>query len=418
MKTCSDRNILRFLWVLMLLFALPLTQAQALTPNDPMYPLNYAFTATSAPAAWDITTSDSTVKIGVVDSGLDLDHPDLAAHINTTDDYDFVNTDAVAQDDHGHGTAMAGIIGAVTNNGTAIAGVNWQGTLLPVKVLNAELGTSQATAAQGIAWASGKGAKVICMGFVFTSTTTALDNAITAAYNGGATLVAPMGNDGGSYTRYPAANSYVIAVGSVGPGKTVSSFSNRGSHIDVVAPGETIPTTYLNDAVDTVQGTSYAAAYVAGVVSLLYAVNPNLTPAEVYTIISTTAKDLGASGYDSTYGYGLVDVYAAVRAAQVTTKVQPRAANGTGTPASLTPQFVWSSVSGETSYRVVVKTGAAGTVLADTIVTGTSVLIPSGSYSPALVFGTTYYWNVKPILGRWSTFDTFTPTAAAAPVTV
>jgi subtilisin family serine protease len=162
----------------------------------------------------------------------------------------------------------------------------------------------------------------------------------------------------------------------------------------VVAPGESIPTTYWNDAIDTVQGTSYAAAYVAGVVSLMYAINPNLTSAEVHSIITSTATDLGTAGFDSTYGYGLINAAAAVRKAAVANKLQPCHATGTGTPALTAPVYAWTGLTGETTYRMVVKSSPTGTLLFDTTVTGTTVVSQTNGYTTPLSTGTTYYWYV------------------------
>jgi subtilisin family serine protease len=289
--------------------------------NDPGFSSQWAMTKIGAPSAWDLTRG-SSVKVAVVDTGADLDHPDLAGRLDTVNDYDFVNHDATAEDDHGHGTHVSGIIGATLNNGVGVAGVANQCTILPVKVLSVGGTGSSSDVADGIRWAADHGAKVINLslgGYGYDSVENA---AVQYAVGKDCVIVAAAGNDSTAAVMYPAAFNNVVGVGSSASNDTLSSFSNYGSKVDVVAPGSMIYSTTLGGGYGYMSGTSMATPCAAGVVALIRAKNPTWNRSQVESQLLTTALDLGAAGRDDYFGYGRV------RAAEAVGWIAP-AVNGT-----------------------------------------------------------------------------------------
>jgi thermitase len=197
-----------------------------MTPNDPYYPDQWGMPVVNAPEAWDMTTGSSDVTVAVLDTGIDATHPDLAGRV--VPGYDFVNRDADASDDHGHGTQVAGIVGANGNNATGVAGVNWGTKLMPVKVLNSSGSGYSSVIAEGITYAADQNAEVINMSLGGSDPTGALAAAVEYAYGKGSTLVAASGNSGNSVLMHPAAHEKVIAVGSLRDATSLSTFSNYG----------------------------------------------------------------------------------------------------------------------------------------------------------------------------------------------
>lgn len=281
-----------------------------LTPNDPSYPYDqYAPQLMKAPAAWDISTGSAQVTVGVIDTGIDGQHPDLAGQL--VSGWDFINQRAYPPDanydQQGHGSHVAGIIGAVGNNGVGITGVNWTCSLLPLKVFGAG-GGAVSDLAQAVLWATDNQARVINMSLGGKSYSQTYADAINYALAHNVTVVASMGNDGKTSVNYPAAYQGVIAVGSTTAQDNISSFSTRGPHISVCSPGSQIYSTYNDDAYRTLSGTSMAAPQVAGACALLLSLRPVLTPQEIKTQLEETADDLGAPGFDETYGWGRINL--------------------------------------------------------------------------------------------------------------
>jgi serine protease len=240
---------------------------------------------------------------------VDLTHPDLAG--NLVAGYDFVNDDADPMDDNGHGTHVAGIAAAVTDNGTGVAGVSWGAQIMPVKVLNAGAGGTFDDVAQGIIWAVDNGAQVINLSLGGTTNSPVLQSAIAYAYSQGVVVVAAAGNSN-SAVLYPAAYDPVIAVAASDASDNRAGFSNYGPEVDVTAPGVNINSTALGGGYENRSGTSMAAAFVTGEVALLLSINDGLTPDEVAYIVESTALDIGAPGVDDFTGHGLIQVDAAL----------------------------------------------------------------------------------------------------------
>jgi subtilisin family serine protease len=255
--------------------------------------------------------------------------PDLAG-TSFVGGWDFVNQDAHPNDDNGHGTHVTGTIAQTTNNGIGVAGVAFDTTIMPIKVLNAAGSGTYQWIADGIYFAVDNGADIISMSLGGSSSSTTLEAAVAYAYNNGVVVIAASGNNNGA-VGYPAAyDNYVIAVGATQYDETRAPYSNYGSSLDIVAPGGNtgvdqngdgypdgvLQNTFSPTPVDWgfwfYQGTSMATPHVSGVAALLLARNSTLTPDDIRDVLQSTADDLGVAGRDNTFGYGLVNAKAAL----------------------------------------------------------------------------------------------------------
>jgi thermitase len=278
-----------------------------------------------ATSAWEETKGDENIIIAVIDTGVDLDHPDLDDKIYSSG-YDFINDDSDATDDHAHGTHVAGIAAAETDNGEGIAGVAWNCKILPVKVLDdlGEGGYSEMI--EGIIWAADNGADVINLSLGGSFPSTSLENALKYAYDMDIVIVAAAGNDGGA-VLYPAAyDDYCLAVAATDYNDERVDFSNSaglwesnfGPEIDVAAPGalivSTVPTWYWGPGSFPYgwgDGTSQASPHVAGLAALIKSIKPNLTAAQIMNVIRYSADDVNFVnnlGRDNYIGYGRINM--------------------------------------------------------------------------------------------------------------
>lgn len=306
------------------------------TPNDPSFGGQWSHSRINSTAGWDLTTGSSSLTIAIIDTGIDPGHPDLAGKIVAG--YDFISGDSDPRDGNGHGTHVAGIATAISNNGTGIAGVNWQAQIMPLRVLGSNGGGTAESVTNGIVWAYSHGAKVLNLSLGGTGYSQAMQDAVNAAHNNGSLVVAAMGNcrSGCSVTNpiiYPAAYSNVMAVAATTPGDNYAYYSQYGNHCDISAPGgemysyhdpngiySTMPTydVFLtteynyNNNYDQLQGTSQATPHVAGLAGLVWAMNPALSPDQVQNAIQQSANDLGAAGWDPTFGHGRINVFNAL----------------------------------------------------------------------------------------------------------
>ncbi len=249
----------------------------AFTPNDPLYMSQWNLPVINAPAAWAVLpTTAAPVKIAVVDSGICAAHTELAGKI-AADGWDFVENDANPQDDYGHGCAVTGVIAAQHNNRLGIAGVAPHAQILPVRVLDAQGIGSYSQVAAGIVYAVDHGAKIINISLGGNNPSSILENAIDYATRHDVLVVAATGNNGSAQLLYPAAYSEVVAVGSVDPNGTISSFSNYGAAVGLYAPGRDIATLALDGGYTTLSGTSLATPHVAAIAALEMAFGRHLT---------------------------------------------------------------------------------------------------------------------------------------------
>ena len=290
-------------------------------PNDPAWVYQYGLVAIHAPQGWDDNTGSPSVTIAIVDTGVDLTHPDLAGKI--VPGYDFVNSDNIPQDDNGHGTHVAGIAAAITNNGIGVAGVSWGARIMPVKVLDASGSGSIDNVALGIIWAAENGADVINLSLgcgVLTCPTLplTLEAAVNFAYGKGVTLVAAAGNLNSDFVYYPARLPHVIAVAATDQSNHRWLLSNFGPEVDVSAPGSGIYSTYRGNIYSYLSGTSMSTAFVSGLAAILRGLPNYSSPDQVTGALETSALDLGTPGRDDLYGFGLIQVDAAINAFQAT----------------------------------------------------------------------------------------------------
>lgn len=303
-------------------------------PSDPGFWDQYGLTNIRAPQGWDLSTGANWVTIAVIDTGVDLSHPDLA--YKTIAGYDFVSNDAIPQDDNGHGTHVAGIAAAMSNNGEGIAGVSWGANIMPLKVLNSAGSGTYANVAAAIIYATDNDAQVINMSLGGSNPSTVLEDAVNYAYGRGMVQVAAAGNSGSASVLYPARYAPVIAVAATDSFNTRASFSNYGPEVDLAAPGASIYSLYPGGGYGYRSGTSMAAPFVSGLAAILIGLPGNYDAGFVENQMESTALDLGAAGWDAFYGAGLIQMDAAIKFAipPTPTPTQTPTATFTHTPTS------------------------------------------------------------------------------------
>ena len=262
------------------------------TPNDPMYPTMWALQKINMPQAWDSFQGGSEVIVAIADSGVNYNHPDIPRNI--IKGLDAINNDMDPMDDHGHGTHVAGTIGAVTNNGVGVAGIAPPPVrLMAIKVLAGSGSGDFASISRGMAWAVENGAKVINMSLGGPQGSTTLHNAIKSAVAAGVTVVAASGN-ANTQTGYPAAYPEALSVGATDQSDNRASFSNYGK-VEIAAPGVGIQSTLMSGGYGPLSGTSMASPHVAGVAGLLLSKNPSLSPAQVEQYLRDGADPISAT---------------------------------------------------------------------------------------------------------------------------
>lgn len=281
------------------------------TPNDALYGLQWHLEATNVPAAWAITGGNEDMLIAVLDTGVDIDHPDLAQKLrggaNTFD------SSSSWDDSNGHGTEVAGIIGAETDNAGGVASVAWKNPLLPIRVTDQDNRTTSWALASAIGLAVDQGARVINISFAPLHNDAIVLRQAERARALGALVVIAAGN---SHEEIAGGGSdAVLFVGALDQDDSLAGFSTYGDFVDLTAPGVSIYTTRRDNEYGRADGTSHAAPIVSGVAALIWSVNPSLLPTTVKAILLSTATDLGPAGDDSTFGAGKLNALAAVELA-------------------------------------------------------------------------------------------------------
>lgn len=320
-----------------------------LTPNDPLFPSQWAHQNTGqavayggglvgtpdcdtdTPDAWNLETGDPSVIIAILDTGVDTGHPEFAGRV--VPGWDFVNGDADASDDHGHGTACAAIALGAGHNAQGIAGVAWGARLMPVKVMAFDGFGSDLDLANGITFAADQGARILSMslgGFQSAAVNAALDYAVNTK---GCVPFAAAGNSGAPFLDYPAQYIHCLGVGALSPcnqRKETTTCdgeawwaSNYGVGLAFLAPGVRIHTADIRgaagldpgDYLATFNGTSSATPHAAGIGALVWSRNPALSPDQVRQVLINSCDNLGPAGWDGDTGYGRLNAYAAVQLA-------------------------------------------------------------------------------------------------------
>jgi thermitase len=313
----------------------------AYDPDDAYYASDqYGPQQIEADQAWDLSTGDGGVVVAVVDSGADFGHPDLQGKLIAG--WDCVNEDDDPADDHGHGTHVAGIVGASTDNGEGIAGVGFETSVMAVKVLDETNSGSYSDIAQGIIYAADHGAHVINLSLGGYTDSSTLWDAVEYAWGQGALLVGAAGNGCSSNPFYPAAYEHVMAVSATDANDGFWSMSNYGDHISVCAPGDDVYSTDWDAGASGYRyrsGTSQAAPHVSGVAALLLAQDGTRTNTALWSTIEDTADDLWEAGWDAYFGHGRVNAYAALSSAPPTPTPtsEPPTATPTATPTDVPP---------------------------------------------------------------------------------
>lgn len=327
-----------------------------LTPTDPYYPTQAPYlNRIEMAAGWEYITGRPEIVIAILDTGIDMAHPDLSSAIWTNPDeianngldddangfvddvhgWDFADNDNMPDDDHGHGTHVAGIVGATINNGIGIAGVAGGATLMPVDVFKGGIGTYE-DLIRAIIYATDNGAHVINMSLGAASYSRGEEMAVDYAWAHGVVVVAAAGNTSSEQYHYPAAHEHVIAVAATSSADVLASFSTRGDFVDVAAPGVSIYSTYRSGGYAFMSGTSMASPHVAGLAALILSRNPTLTPDEVRTLIEKNADDLGPYGWDNAFGHGRINARKALM-------VTPPHVGPMPTPEPWPPLDIWPS---------------------------------------------------------------------------
>jgi serine protease len=302
-------------------------------PNDPMYAQQWNLKQINMEKAWEVSTGKGVV-VAVLDTGIAWENhddftqvPDLSG-AKFVKGWDFVNDDAHANDDHGHGTHVAGTIAQATDNGEGVAGVAFEATLMPVKVLDHFGSGNTADIADAIRWAADNGAKVINMSLGGGGRSDVMEKAVLYARNKGVVVVCAAGNGGRGVVEYPAAYPGSVAVAAVGPTGEKAPYSSWGKELDIAAPGgdkskgeaagvlqNTIdPQDVSRNVYASYQGTSMATPHVAGVAALLYAKgakNPDMVEKALF---ASAKPPPGAKGWTDQFGHGLLDAKAALDA--------------------------------------------------------------------------------------------------------
>ena len=317
------------------------------TPDDPYLSscyttshdgcvIQWSWATVNAYGAWDVTTGSASVRVAVVDTGIDVGDPNYPYFPDLTGHEDIVSCQSPiiksfvsgesGDDDNGHGTHVAGIIGACANNSRGVAGANWSVQLMGVKVLDYSGSGTLSAVASGIRWAADNGAKVINLSLGTSTPYKTLERAVNYAWNKGAVLACAAGNDGSTARTYPAAYTNCIAVAATDATDTKASFSSYGADwVDVAAPGVAILSTVQDDfnwcflcywygynpGYDALSGTSMAAPHVAGLAALVWATGKCATNSCVRSQIESTADQITGTG--SYWRWGRVNYYNAVK---------------------------------------------------------------------------------------------------------
>lgn len=314
----------------------------------------------NAQEAWDISTGNTDIKVAIVDDALLTTHPDLIP--NLVPGYDVADDDNDAMPNEvamSHGTHVAGIVSAATNNGLGVASIGFNVKIIPVKSSNAPQFISDAYA--GVVWAADNDADVINMSWGGSGFSQTGQNIINYAYNAGCVNIAASGNDNVSTIFYPAGYNNVVSVSSTTTNDAKSSFSNYGGWVDVSAPGSQILSTYIGNNFQptyaNLSGTSMASPMAAGLAGLILSVNPDLPQAQVIDCLISTADNIDGANpsFINQLGSGRINAYEAVLCAQATVNAPPAAVIGSDNalvcPGGLV-QFYGSSSGGlATTYQ-------------------------------------------------------------------
>jgi len=384
------------------------TGAASNVPNDPNYSSQWHLSQIQAPQAWAVNTGAPSVVVAVVDSGVDGTHPDLAAKL--VPGWNFVNNNSITTDILGHGTAVAGTVAAISNNGTGVAGVSWGSKIMPLVVVDPTDFASYSNIAAAIQYAADQGVRIINVSIGGSSPSTTLQNAVNYAWNKGSIVFASAMNNSTSTPYYPAACTNVVSVSATDATDSLASFSNYGNWITVAAPGQNILTTTMGGGYGYWYGTSFSSPITAGIGALILSVNPALSASAVVATLEKNADDLGTVGFDNYFGWGRVNAYRAVAAAQqalspVTIAVTPGA---TALSAGQTVQFS-ATVTGTSSAVTWSLSTPVGTIVNGLYTAPASIAATQSVTVTATVLGASASATISLTPPASSTTSAYTP---------
>ncbi len=277
------------------------------SPGDPRIPDQWALARMGAATAWNSTRGDGAT-VAVIDTGVDYQHPDLAGRVDLG--WDFVDNDDDPMDVQGHGTHVAGIAAASAGNAIGGSGLAPESRVLAVRALDADGAGFYSWIANAIVYSADQGAQVINLSLGGSAGSQALREAVGYAASRGAVVTCATGNDGAGRIGVPARYEGCTSIGATGSRDRVAAFSNRGSGIDLVAPGEAILSTVMGSGYEAWDGTSMATPFVSGLAALLMAEGHSARTA--LKVMRDTARDIGPSGWDRTSGFGRINAAAAM----------------------------------------------------------------------------------------------------------
>jgi len=303
-----------------------LVELSAITPNDPSFSSQWHLPKIQAPSAWD-TTAGEGVTVAILDTGVEASHPDLVN--NLVPGWNVVSNNSDTSAIMWHGTSVAGVVAASSNNSLGVSSVAWNANIMPVRVSNETNGAAQwSSLANGILWAADHGADIVNVSYDVAIGAYLLNDAAQYLRGKGGVVVVAAGNantDGG-YSDNP----YMITVAATDSNDNKASFSNYGNNVDVSAPGVNVYTTYINGSYANTSGTSFSSPATAGVVALIMAANPYLTPDEVEAVLEQSADaPIAGTDWHQYFGYGRVNAAAAVQLAQQQTSADTQAPSTT-----------------------------------------------------------------------------------------
>lgn len=347
-----------------------------LTPNDPSYSSQWGLNIIGAPVAWNYFSTGSTIVVAVVDDAIERTHSDLSPNLwvnpgevsgNNIDDdgngyIDDINGWDVASNDNNpnppssgydHGTHVAGIVSARGNNGVGVASIGFSCKLMCVKSTSSS--SSVTNGYDGIVYAAANGANVINCSWGGSTYTTTGQNVINYAWSQGCIIVAAAGNDNVSTTFYPAGFNNVISVAATNSSDQKASFSNYGSWIDISAPGQNIYSTTINNTYGNKSGTSMASPMVAGLVGLMWSLNPGMTRTDLINCLYNNADNISSQnpGYPGQLGAGRINAANSMQCVSLTLNNPPVAdftANYTSVTAGGQVTYTDMSVYNPTSW--------------------------------------------------------------------
>lgn len=315
--------------------------------NDPYAASEWHLSKMQVNSAWDISLGNGII-VAVLDTGVDATHPDLANQLVTG--WNMFDNNVDTTDVYGHGTEVAGVIGAASNNSVGVSSFAWQAKIMPVRISGLDGTASISTIANGLVWAADHGARVANISYAVSGYATVQNSAQYMKNKGGVTVVSA-GNSGALDSS--AASDTMISVAATDSNDARASWSTYGPFVDVSAPGVGIWTTTRGGGYSAVSGTSFSSPATAGTVTLMMAANPKLSPVDLTNLLKSTSVDLGTAGWDQYYGYGRVNTFAAVQAAVLAVTGDSIAPTvSIGSPGNNTTVSGWVSVDAAASDNV------------------------------------------------------------------